>query len=213
MFGLYVLYSCLVFIGCAQALRQLNAYIEHYEPLAYQPVVATSHVLSRAKRQSNGEEPSQPSEPHLIDKPPSGELFVIEFESHGRHFPLRLHPDTSTVFHKDLVVESSDGQPVRVSLDHIVTGKLATEPRSHVFGAIRDGIFQGQINTQNDQTFYVERAHHYFNSSDYQLIDNNSLPFHSVIYSSRHVTDPYRQKRSTIGMSLSEHILRFFHIN
>ena len=194
MFGLYVIYSLCVVLYCAQALRQLNEYIEHYEPLAYEPVVvATSHVLSRAKRSST-DEPTQ-------DRPPPSEPFIIEFRSHGKHFPLRLRPDYDTVFDKDLEIEASNGKPIKVSLEHIVSGQLATEPRSKVFGAIRDGIFQGQINTQNDHTFYVERAHHYFNSSDYQLINNKSLPFHSVIYSSRHVTDPYRQKRSTIGMS------------
>lgn len=196
MFGLYLFYSCLVLYGSAQALRQLNQYIEHYEPLAYEPT--TSHVPSnRAKRSPTDQKGSNGS----LDGPQSDEPIVIEFRAHGRHFPIRLRPDYRSVFHKDLVVESSEGHPFQLSLDHIVSGQLAAEPRSHVFGAIRDGIFEGQIHTQNDQTFYVERAHNYFNSSDQQLINNKSLPFHSVIYSSRHVSDPYRQKRSTIGMS------------
>jgi len=121
---------------------------------------------------------------------------------------MRLRRDHSSVFHKDLVIESSDGKPINVNLDHIVSGQLAAEPLSKVFGSVRDGIFEGRIHTQKDQTYYVERAIKYFNSSDINnninnyANNNNSLPFHSVIYSANHVTDPYRQKRSIIGMYL-----------
>ena len=178
--------SWLVLVGCVlgNALRPLNQYVEHYEPLTYEPITSDqSWVHSRPKR--------------------SPQPIAIDFKAHGKHFPLRLRPDSDSVFHKDLVIEASDGRPIAVSLDHIVSGQLATEPRSQVVGHLRDGVFEGQIRTQNDDTYYVERAHHYFNSSDYQLKHNKSLPFHSLIYSSKHVTDPYRHKRSTIGKMAS----------
>lgn len=171
-------------------LKPLNDYISHYETLTYDP----THVLSRAKRSSLSSQLSSKSSP-----------IIIRFRSHGRHFPIRLRRDYSSVFHKDLVIESSDGKAINVDLDHIVSGELDSEPRSKVFGAIRDGVFEGKIHTQDDQTFYVERAINYFNSSDNYSNNNNktslnSLPFHSVIYSANHVTDPYRHKRSIIGM-------------
>ncbi len=174
-------------------MNPLNEYISHYEPLTYD----TSLVLSRAKRsllpQSSPLLSSQSS--------PESEPIIIEFKSHGRHFPLRLRRDYSSVFHRDLIIESSDGKPINVNLDHIVSGELAAEPRSKVFGAIREGVFEGKIHTQNDQTFYVEKAFKYFNSSDINnKSNNNSLPFHSVIYNAIHVNDPYRHKRSIIGM-------------
>lgn len=171
--------------GAVRPLRALNEYVAHYEPLSYQPLIPTSDDHSRAKRSTTATTADPP--------------IAIEFRAYGRHFPLRLSPDSDSVFTKDLVIEASDGQPVAVSLDHIVSGQLATEPRSHVFGAIRDGVFEGRIRTQNDDTFYVERAHHYFDSSDHRLNQNKSLPFHSVIYSAKHVADPYRHKRSTLG--------------
>jgi len=41
-------------------------------------------------------------------------------------------------------------------------GRLLGEPESHVFGAVRGGVFDGQIKTQNDGLFYVERSQRYF---------------------------------------------------
>jgi disintegrin and metalloproteinase domain-containing protein 10 len=131
-FLLLIILYCFV----AQALNPLNEYISHYEPLTYD----TSLVLSRAKRsllpQSSPLLSSQSS--------PESEPIIIEFKSHGRHFPLRLRRDYSSVFHRDLIIESSDGKPINVNLDHIVSGELAAEPRSKVFGAIREGVFEGK---------------------------------------------------------------------
>jgi disintegrin and metalloproteinase domain-containing protein 10 len=184
-FLLLIILYCFV----AQALNPLNEYISHYEPLTYD----TSLVLSRAKRSLSQSSPLLSSQ-----SSPESEPIIIEFKSHGRHFSLRLRRDYSSVFHKDLVIESSDGKPINVNLDHIVSGELVAEPKSKVFGAIREGVFEGKIHTQNDQTFYVEKAFKYFNSSDINNKNNNSLPFHSVIYNAIHVNDPYRHKRSII---------------
>jgi disintegrin and metalloproteinase domain-containing protein 10 len=51
-----------------------------------------------------------------------------------------------------------------------------------VSGSIRDGVFDGEIVTEKDGVFYVERARRYFP----QKLVNSS--HHSVIYHERHVT-------------------------
>lgn len=52
-----------------------------------------------------------------------------------------------------------------------------------------DGVFEGKI-VSSDDSFYVEKAHHYF-PKDQQT--NQS--FHSVIYNEKHVNDPHLHKR------------------
>ena len=66
-------------------------------------------------------------------------------------------------------------------LDHShYHGVVEGDPDSHVYGSIRDGVFDGEIKTK-DETYYVERSHRY-------------LPYdssrHSVIYKDKHVIVP-----------------------
>ena len=104
------------------------------------------------------------------------------------------------MFDPNLVIESHDGSPLDVSLDHIVSGELANAPRSKVYGSVIDGVFEGKIHTDhNDETFYVERAKRYFDKPDVGHHNQTSLPFHSIIYSSNAVTDAHRHKRAKIG--------------
>ncbi len=72
---------------------------------------------------------------------------------------------------------------------------FADEPSSHCFGAIRGGVFDGQIHSSKDGIFYVERASRYFSDLDNKKNDNNTDTFHSVIYHERHLTDPYQHSR------------------
>ena len=58
----------------------------------------------------------------------------------------------------------------------------------HCFGAIRDGVFDGQINT-DEGTYYVERANKYFP-------DLTNDTFHSVIYHEKHLKDPLHHSRA-----------------
>lgn len=215
------------FFLIAHALNPLNDYIRHFEPLSYdhQPVLDTLHRARRAA--------------HLYDEehPVANPQYAIDFNAHGRTFALRLKRDTHTsVFHPDLVIEDSNGRPMSVALDHLVTGYLADQPNSLVFGSVRKGVFEGRIHSMvpRPAVFYVEGSHKYFpeepadiyllggervnatHSSKYDLYDlvrsvqlasttspkphsPVALPFHSVIYSSKHVVDGHRTHRNPLG--------------
>lgn len=205
-------------------MNPLNHYIEHYEPLSYnhKPVLAKLH---RSRRSTSSYE-------HYNDADPE---YEIVFHSHDRHFNLRLKRDIDSVFHSNMVIEDSDGQPISVNLDHLVTGHLHGQPNSLAYGSIRNGVFEGKIHSTlpNEEVFYVEKSHKYFtpDAVDIFLLDKSNmngthsakynlyhiaqsialsrhtspakslaqLPFHSVIYSSKHVVDPHRSKRSPLG--------------
>ncbi|XP_077564429.1 disintegrin and metalloproteinase domain-containing protein 10-like [Haemaphysalis longicornis] len=96
-----------------------------------------------------------------------------------RVFQLRLQPDSS-VFHKDLVVETTTLGKVKPDISHIYSGKVVGDPSSYVFGALHGGVFEGTIQT-NRGRFYVEPAHSFF---------PRPTPFHSVLYSIRDVRMP-----------------------
>lgn len=74
---------------------------------------------------------------------------------------------------------------------------LVGEPGSQVFGSVSDGVFHGKIISPRDGHFYVEKAHYYFPKKA-----NNT--FHSVIYHSKDVIDPYAERRT--GMYCTHHI-------
>ena len=115
----------------------------------------------------------------------------ISFGSHGRNFDLELKRDLS-VFPDSVVIEDYDGRRLQhlesKAHHHIYEGLLSGEPESHVFGSVRDGIFDGQIHTQSDGVFFVERAQKYFQGG-------SNDTFHSVIYHEDHLKDPYRHSR------------------
>ncbi|UYV71774.1 ADAM10 [Cordylochernes scorpioides] len=151
--------------------RVLNEYITHYETLNYDSSEIHRHHL-RAKRS--------------VEDP----FIHIKFHAHGRHFHLRLKRDTSA-FTKDVVVETPDGVMSHPdTLSHIVGGHIWGEPETHVYGSVREGVFEGKIHTAQGPTYYVEKAHKYFPSM------SNGTKFHSVIYSSEDVVDAYADKRS-----------------
>lgn len=64
------------------------------------------------------------------------------------------------------------------------------DDKSHVFGSIIDGVFEGKIITAKD-SYFVEKARHYFPNHSYV---NDG--FHSVIYKEKHVEDPHAEKRT-----------------
>ena len=64
------------------------------------------------------------------------------------------------------------------------------DPKSHCFGSVRDGVFDGQIRTSREGLFYVERIQRY---SD---VDVGNTSAHSVIYHESHIKDPYKHKKS-----------------
>jgi hypothetical protein len=148
----------------------LNEYVHHYEPLSY---VAVDH--SRAKRSADGH----------ADK------VRLDFASHGRNFNLELVRDLAA-FPDSVVVEDVSGRRLRHLEDkahhNLYEGRLLGEPDSHAFGALRDGIFDGQIKTQSDGVYFVERAQKYFQ-------DGSNDTFHSIIYHEDHLKDPFHHSR------------------
>jgi hypothetical protein len=88
-------------------------------------------------------------------------------------------------------------------LDHThYHGTVRGDPASYVYGSIRSGVFDGQIHTGRDGTFYVERIQRYTpqnngqtagaaasNSSSSRESDTSSS-VHSVIYHDSHVKLP-----------------------
>jgi len=120
---------------------------------------------------------------HKRSEPQDNHEVEIYFNSYGRDFDLRLQKDHS-VFHKNYVVEGPVGHSLH-HLDHThYEGYIADEPQSHVFGSLRDGIFDGQITTARDGVFFVERAHRYFPRQ------NLNSSQHSVIYHEKHIQHP-----------------------
>ncbi|XP_055684037.1 disintegrin and metalloproteinase domain-containing protein 10 isoform X2 [Lutzomyia longipalpis] len=154
--------------------RRLNEYISHYETLSYD----TKHVHAshnRAKR-------SVTKDPYVY----------LRFDAHGENFHMRLKRDVTT-FSDNLVIDGSDG-PVAVDTSHIYQGELLNVPKSHVFGSVIDGVFEGRIVTGRE-SYFVENAKHYFPNKTH----TDESGFHSVIYKESHVSDPYEDVRQGHG--------------
>lgn len=72
-----------------------------------------------------------------------------------------------------------------------------------MWGSVRDGVFEGVVQSERDGIYYVERAHKYFPGHNATL-----KGFHSVIYHDRHVGDPYQRVRQghTSGCGVTEDV-------
>ncbi|XP_049524983.1 disintegrin and metalloproteinase domain-containing protein 10 homolog [Dermacentor silvarum] len=144
--------------------ERLNMFVRRFEPVYYDPeLVHRNHV--RAKRS--------------IEGGGSGHVRV-QIRSTKRSLNLHLSADAS-VFHEDLVVESSTEGIINVDTSHIYKGYIIGQPRSRVFGSLHRGVFEGSIETGSGDSLYVERARRFF---------NDSRPYHSVLYSSADVEFP-----------------------
>ena len=91
----------------------------------------------------------------------------------------------SSLFFIIIIIQEYYGEgPGGVSLSHLdhshYHGVVEGDPDSHVYGSIRDGVFDGTIHTK-DETLYVERSPRYF---------PNESSIHSVIYNDKHVRMP-----------------------
>lgn len=92
-----------------------------------------------------------------------------------------------------------------MDLSHIYEGQLVNEPSSHCFGAIRDGVFDGQIHSK-DGVFYVERANRYFKDDlipqdvEYRDVENRTSKFHSVIYHENNLIDPFHHSKKGVRL-------------
>ncbi|XP_065282358.1 disintegrin and metalloproteinase domain-containing protein 10-like [Dermacentor albipictus] len=144
--------------------ERLNMFVRRFEPVYYDPeLVHRNHV--RAKRS--------------IEDGESGHVHV-QIRSTKRSLDLHLSADAS-VFHEDLVVESSTEGIVNVDTSHIYKGYVIGQPHSRVFGSLHRGVFEGSIDTGSGASLYVERARRFF---------NDTRPYHSVLYSSADVEIP-----------------------
>ena len=108
----------------------------------------------------------------------------LSFTAHGREFQLRLFADHS-VFHPGYSVTGPLDKPIEGADHHLYEGELVDEPGSHVFGVVRDGVFDGTIKTKRHGTFYVERAGRYLPR------EHVNASSHSVIYHHDHLRMPW----------------------
>jgi len=142
--------------------KSLNPYISHYEGLSY-PSLHHDHLRHRRSIDRDNEE------------------VYVSFDAHGRSFNLALKADHS-VFHPEYEILGPLDAPLG-HLDHThYEGRLIGEDGSHVYGSLRDGVFDGTIHTRRHGTFYVERSRRYPD-----IIASNSS-HHSVIYHDDHVS-------------------------
>ncbi|XP_077564431.1 disintegrin and metalloproteinase domain-containing protein 10-like [Haemaphysalis longicornis] len=163
--GSLLLLTCLA-LGTVVQARWLNQFVRHFEPLSYPPLpVHRGHM--RVRRSLAHREQQRPGHVYL------------RFGGFNRIFQLKLRPDTS-VFHKDLVVETSRFGRVKPDISHIYSGELVGDPSSRVFGGLHGGVFEGSIQSRRGH-FYVEAAHKFF---------SRGTPFHSLLYSIRDVRMP-----------------------
>lgn len=166
----------------------LNRHIRHFETLDYDHHI----VHRRAKRDLNQESKSKNQYPIHID-----------FKAHNRHFKLRLRPDIESVFSNEAIIEDDQGESIKHHLNtklFSLTGYLDGQPHNTlVFGSLKKGVFEGRIQTDDNNIFYVERSRKYLddlksNNPHYQGIKSpQDLKFHSVIYSSKDVKHPHHE--------------------
>ncbi|XP_044005029.1 disintegrin and metalloproteinase domain-containing protein 10 isoform X2 [Aphidius gifuensis] len=160
----------LLLVPYIESARQLNEYIRHYEPLSYSTEKLHSNHM-RAKRST--------SRDNSIN---------LKFRAHGKDFHIRLKRDTST-FSDNLIVEGPSGDIEEVDVSNQYSGSIVDEHKSEVFGSIIDGIFEGNIHSGDNGTYYVEKAYKYFPR---HLVNESH---HSVIYHENDIIDPFADRR------------------
>ena len=152
IFGFLLLGLCTI-SECKR--RSLGNFIKNFEALSYDP----RNVNRRHRR--------------AVSK---NNDFEMEFAVHGKPIRLRLQRDSS-IFTPDAKIQSASGNPIDFDEDTLVEGSVVGDMRSHVFGGLNNGVFQGKILTADDE-YYVDPAEMYF---------DKPKGFHSVIYSSKDV--------------------------
>ena len=186
----------LIYLGQEEVAinRPIEEYVHHYETLKYD----TTYIDQQHKRHKRSTPTQNEATLSLQQQSRNQQHVDLEFSAHGRIFNLRLKRDYS-VFHNDIEIEDGAGNSILSDhdLSHIYEGYLETPDDgletkeaqdTHCFGAIRDGVFDGQIKT-SEGTYYVERANKYFP-------DLTNDTFHSVIYHEKHLKDPFHHSRN-----------------
>ena len=199
---LHIIFGLIFILGLEEETilhRPIEEYVHHYETLSYD----NTYIDEQHKRHKRSI-PIDNDENTNLNQGSSDQPHVeLDFSAHGRRFKLHLKRDFS-VFHNDFEIEDGFGNSISSDHDmsHIYEGYVVPESdflssskqqtdisaNTHCFGAIRDGVFDGQISTK-EGTFYVERANKYFP-------DLTNDTFHSVIYHEKHLKDPFHHSRS-----------------
>jgi len=152
---------------------ELSPYISDYETLDYERgPVHRSHTIHKRSVSDQLRRAEDPLE--------------FSFSAHGRDFNMRLFADHS-VFHPEYKVTGPLDRPVAGVEHSLYEGYLIGEPGSHVFGVVRNGVFDGSIRTKRHGTFYVERVSRYL--PEHAVNSNSSV--HSVIYHDDHLDLPF----------------------
>ncbi|GMR32126.1 hypothetical protein PMAYCL1PPCAC_02321, partial [Pristionchus mayeri] len=140
--------------------ESLNKFLKHFEPLNYKTT-----EINRVSRFAN----------HRIH---------LNFQAYGREFKILLDriPEKDSIFSKNATVEYGNETSKLEWKLNIYSGIVEEDGRSHVFGSIHRGIFEGMISLSNGEEYWVESSLHY----------NATSPFHSFIYSTHDIEMPPR---------------------
>ncbi|CAG0921849.1 unnamed protein product [Notodromas monacha] len=125
---------------------RLSKSVGYYEILSYppEPVHEQHHRVKRSQQ-------------------PEVETVEIDFNSHGKDFRLRLRRDTTTFTDSYRQRTSADEEDATIDLTHLYSGYLKDVPGSTVYGSVWDGVFEGNIETPEDGTYFIERATKHWN--------------------------------------------------
>ena len=155
--------------------------LHYYELLDYDPKT-TITVSNRHKRST--------SHQNKLDK------IEISFSAHNQKFHLELKRDYS-IFHNDIKIH--DGRNQQLPLNHgnlnLYDGHVKSSlssSKGYCFGSISDGVFDGQILT-DEGTYYITKIpqpiHHALNYTA-----------HSIIYHENHVKEQKESQNHACGV-------------
>ena len=152
--------------------------LEYYETLDYdlERTIGASQPMSRRKRDA--------SYPQTEESSVGTKGFKLSFFAFGQHFQLQLKRDFS-IFHNDIKIQFGHSQHVKLSHDtmNLYDGPVVTSSSSlkgYCFGSISNGVFDGQILTQ-EGTYYVAKmstnSTNALNKTGHSLILNDSFVY------------------------------------
>ncbi|XP_058455167.1 uncharacterized protein LOC131432715 [Malaya genurostris] len=153
------------------ALRVLNPFIKHWEPVHFdrnQLEGAHWHHENhrRRRRNVNYDQGAASYGPANVVR--------LNFHAHDRDFKLVLREDPGSIYARDVQILNTEG-PVDFDLSRVYTGVVEDDDASQVHGVLtRDNLFDGTIVTNLEQ-YYIEPAARYGPELERQGV-------HTVIY-------------------------------
>ncbi|XP_055587566.1 disintegrin and metalloproteinase domain-containing protein 10 isoform X2 [Uranotaenia lowii] len=135
----------------------INPFIRHWEPARFDraqlEMAHRHHETHRRRRRSTNYD-------HGAANYGPANVVRINFHAHDREFRLLLREDPSSIYARDVQIETNDG-PKDFDLSRVYTGSIDGDERSHVYGVLtRDNLFDGTIVTPLEQ-YYIEPAARY----------------------------------------------------